>query len=304
MIKANGQKVKDNFAIISTMRPIKAIILDVDGILVGDKIGFNSPDPHPRVISKLKKIKEKGIPIFLCTAKPHYSVAKIIAGAGLDNLHITQGGGVVINPLKGVVIKKNLIDPDLVTRVIRTYVDNNTYIELYSLDDYFIQANQKSYLTQIHTHILQKKPSMVANLSDESTRHETVKLMPIAKNDKDKEILTTLFEPYRDLLTLSWGIHPIALPYLFGIVTAPGVSKKQAIEEVLKQENVDPGEILSVGDSLSDWQFMEPCGHVATVTNADEGLKKLLSSKKSDHSYIGGSVDENGILDIFNHFKV
>lgn len=302
MIKANGQKVKDNFAIISTMRPIKAIILDVDGILVGDKIGYNSPDPHPRVIGKLRKIKEKGVPIFLCTAKPHYSVEKIIKGANLDNLHITQGGGVIINPLKGHVLNKNLIDYELTTRIIKTYINNNTYIELYTLDNYFIQANQKSYLTQIHTHILQKKPSIVANLSDESTKHETVKLMPIAKNEEDKEILTKLFEPFRDQLTLSWGIHPIALPHLFGIVTALGVSKSQAIEMVLKQNNIGPDEILAVGDSLSDWQFMEPCGYAATVANGNEELKKLVQAKGINKSFIGKSVDDNGILDIFNHF--
>jgi len=43
------------------MNKIKAIILDVDGVIVGEKIGFNAPYPHLDVINKLKQIREKGI---------------------------------------------------------------------------------------------------------------------------------------------------------------------------------------------------------------------------------------------------
>ena len=59
------------------MANIKLIILDVDGVIVGEKIGFNSPNPHPEVISKLKSIHEQGIPIVLCTAKPHFAIKSI-----------------------------------------------------------------------------------------------------------------------------------------------------------------------------------------------------------------------------------
>lgn len=36
-----------------------------------------------------------------------------------------------------------------------------------------------------------------------------------------------MFEDLDTGLTLSWGIHPIANPLKFGIITAPGISKKQ-----------------------------------------------------------------------------
>jgi len=43
------------------MNKIKAIILDVDGVIVGDKAGYNAPYPPPEVINKLKQIREKGV---------------------------------------------------------------------------------------------------------------------------------------------------------------------------------------------------------------------------------------------------
>ena len=72
---------------------IKAVILDVDGVIVGEKIGYNSPDPHPGVVAKMQQLRDRGIKIVLCTAKPHFAIRGIIKSANLDNPHITDGGG-------------------------------------------------------------------------------------------------------------------------------------------------------------------------------------------------------------------
>jgi hypothetical protein len=50
---------------------------------------------------------------------------------------------------------------------------------------------------------------------------------------------------------------------------------------------------------------MELCGYVATVGNSNSDLKKLVVSKGPDHGYVTDtSVDENGILDIFDHYRL
>jgi len=283
---------------------IKAIILDVDGVIVGEKIGFNSPYPHPDVINRLKLIRQKGISISLCTAKPHYSIQKIIDEAGLNNLHITNGGGVVIDPIDNIILKKHVIDKELSKKVIKHYLDNNVYTEFYSVDEYFIQERQKNQLTKTHIHILQRDPHIVTSLVDEARNQDIVKIMPIAKNKEDKKRLIELFEPFKNELTLSWGIHPIALPHVFGIITAKGISKKQAALEIANSIKVNPEEMLGVGDSTSDWQFIESCGYGGAMGNASEELKQLVSAKGKDKSFIGKSVDENGILDIFDYFQL
>src|SRR3989344_4285564 len=113
---------------------IKAIILDVDGVIVGEKIGFNSPFPHPEVIKRLKSIRQKGIPISLCTAKPHYAIHKIIENAELNNLHITNGGGVIIDPIDNFIFKKHTINPLDAVKVIEKYLSNEIYTEFYSVE--------------------------------------------------------------------------------------------------------------------------------------------------------------------------
>ena len=281
---------------------IKGIILDVDGVIVGEKIGFNSPWPHPNVIGKLKKIRSKGIPISLCTAKPHFSIDKIIKDAGLNNYHIADGGEVIINPIENEIVEKHLLDSRITAEVINAYLKHNVYVEFYTVDNYVIQKNQVSEITRGHAHVLQKKARIVNNLKSEVLKSEVTKLMPIAKDENDKKKITKIFEPFKNNLTLSWGVHPVILPLQFGIITAPGISKKQGAVAISKNIDVSFENILGIGDSTSDWQFIELCKYGGAMGNAKQELKDLVLSKGKDFSRIGPSVDQNGIIEILDFF--
>ena len=285
------------------MKNVKGIILDVDGVIVGEKIGFNSPNPHIDVIEKLKEIRNEGIPISLCTAKPHFSINKIINDAGLDNYHIADGGSVIINPINNTIVKKHVIDKQDVKHILDMCLSNNIYTEIYTVDNYFIQKNQMCDITQKHIHILQDNPVIVENLSEESLKLEVTKIMPIALDENDQIRVTKLFEETNTGLTLSWGIHPVANPLKFGIITAPGISKKQGAIEISKNMGVPLENILAVGDSTSDWQFIDLCGYGAAMGNASEKLKQLVTTKKENHFYIGEDVDKNGIIEILEYFN-
>jgi len=281
---------------------VKGIILDVDGVIVGEEIGFNSPNPHPDVIKKLKEIRLKNIPIALCTAKPYFSIGEIISSAKLDNYHIADGGGVIINPIEGKVVEKHLIQSSVASEAIKAFIDNDVYIEFYTVDDYYIQQDQVSKITDQHKHILQQDAKVVKSLTKEALNSEMTKLMPIAKDEKDKERLNSIFKPFEGKLTLSWGVHPVALPLQFGIVTAPGISKKQGAISISKNFNVPFKDMLGVGDSTSDWQFIEMCKFGGAMGNAKQELKDLVMSKGDGFSFIGQSVDENGIIEILDFF--
>lgn len=283
---------------------VRAIILDIDGVIIGEKIGVNSPNPHPAVTQALRNIRTKGIFVSLCTAKPYFAILNIIEAAGLNNPHITEGGGVIIDPIDKVIVQKHVIDSSVASEVINVYLKNGVYTEFYTIDNYFIQKDQYSNITEKHVHILQKQPIIVESLSKETLSSEIVKVMPIAKDEADKERLIAIFKAFERRLTLSWGIHPVALPLQFGIITAPGISKEQGAHEVSKNLNISFEEILGVGDSTSDWQFMKLCSYAAAMGNASEELKRLVLSKGEKFSYIGPTVDENGILEIFKHFQL
>lgn len=281
---------------------IKGIILDIDGVIVGEKVGYNSPFPHEQILAKLRSIRRRGIPITLCTAKPHFSIDKIILHAGLNNFHITDGGAVIINPLTHEIIEEHNLDTGISVHVILELMANNVYTEFYTVNDYFVQKSQQNFITPQHIHILQKDPILVDDLASVANKHKITKIMPIALDVTDKSRVATILNKWDKLATISWGIHPVALPLQFGIVTAPGISKKESTISVAKLLGIKLVDYLGVGDSLSDWQFIKICGHGAAMGNANEDLKQLVTTKGQSKWHIGGTVNENGIIDILDYF--
>lgn len=283
---------------------IKAIILDVDGVIIGEKIGFNSPYPNENVTTAMKTIQNSGIPISLCTAKPYFAIDKIIQDSDLDNVHITDGGGVIIDPIKNIVLKKNIIPTDSAISVIKALLDAGVYTEYYTVDDYFIQSSQFGEITGKHAHVIQSQPKQVESLIAEAQKSEITKIMPIAVDENDKPRVQQIFEPFKDNLIMSWGVHPVILPLQFGIITAPGISKRQGAIEIAQAISVPLENILGVGDSESDWQFMEQCGYVAVMGNAKDSFKQLAIAAKNDKCFIAPTVDVNGIIEVFKHFEL
>lgn len=283
---------------------IKAIILDVDGVIIGKKTGFNFPNPHPSVMKRLEQVKQKGISIALCTAKPQFSINTIIKKIGLDNYHIADGGAVIINPIQDKIVKKNLIESQLAKKIVEFFIKENTYTEIYTVYNYYIQESQISGITAKHIPILLKKPKIVNSLVEESVKSEITKIMLVAKNVEDKERIIKLLKPFERRINIYWGLHPSALPIQFGVLTGLGVSKKQGVIEISKNINIPLKNILGVGDATGDWQFIELCGYGGAMGNASKELKKLVLSKGKKYSFVGKPIDENGVLSILDNFSL
>ena len=282
---------------------ISGLILDVDGVLVGGKPGFNHPQPNTEVMETLKKLRKSGMVVSLCTGKGTFAIEEIVRSAALDNLHIGDGGAVVIDYLNNTVIDQHILKTAQVVELLDILLTTKTYVELYTKDGYYIQKEMVSDITTKHTPILQKEPQVVDSLTTVVPMLEIVKIMPVAKDEADKQRIITLFKPFEKNLTLQWGVHPTALPYLFGIVTEKGISKEQAARVISNYTGIYLTEILGIGDGLSDWGFMEICGYAGAMGNASDALKDKVRTKGSS-GYVGASVDENGILDILHHFEV
>ena len=282
---------------------IQALLLDIDGVMVGEKIGFNSPYPHPDVTNRLAAIRAKGIPVILCTAKPHYSIMPIIEAAHLANPHITYAGGVIIDPLGNDILESHPLPKHIVAPVISAFLSRGLYTELYTLNEYYILRTQKNDLTRVHTHILQQEPVLADSLEAIAETQDIFKIMPIVPDESGMPIVEDALSPFKEFLEITWSVHPIAMPHQFCGVAEKGISKRQAAITILSRLSIRPDDVLGIGDSTSDWKFMELCGYVATLENGQDPLKKLVTAK-GDSGFTGGHVDENGILTVFDHFNL
>ncbi|PIZ67715.1 hypothetical protein CO165_03930 [Candidatus Roizmanbacteria bacterium CG_4_9_14_3_um_filter_33_18] len=283
------------------MNKIKTIILDVDGVIVGDKAGFNAPYPPTEVINKLKQIREKGIYVILCSAKPYFSVKKIVDDAHLNNIQTALAGAILIDPTNIQVIKKHVINNNIAVDLTKKFLNNNIYIEIYTTEKYYIQKTQKNEITKLHNFTLSFEPIMVDSLIDQVKKSEIVKILPVTKTDREQKIVQKIFSDYNSKLMIGWSTHPAIKGYFFGNITTSGISKKQSVLEIVEMYKIKTKEMLGVGDSLTDWDFIEVCGFAGAMGNATDDLKKLVLTK-GKNGFIGKSVNENGILDILKYF--
>lgn len=281
---------------------IKGVILDVDGVLVGDKEGYNWPSPHLDVIKALQSLRAQGFVISLCTGKGTFAIREIVERAHLDNLHIGDGGAVIIDFLNKQIIEKHTIPSSVAKKILQIYHDEGIYLELYTTEGYFVEKASVCEITEKHSAILYRKPTIVDSFDDIVSTLEIVKIMPVAIDEVQKKNVTQKFSEYMQQLTLQWGVHPTALPLQFGIITLQGISKSHAAQIISQTTGVSLTQMLGIGDGLSDWGFMELCGYAGAMGNASKELKELVNGR--DTGYIGRSVNENGVLDIMKHFNI
>lgn len=283
---------------------IKAIILDIDGVIVGDKEGINFPLPHQKVIEKFKDLHAKGMPIVMCTTKIGSSIGDIARKAKLSNPHITDGGSLIINFLNNTIIRKHVIDKEIVKKFTTICLKNDVYIELFTPNDYYLQKSQVADFTDKRSQVIQLEPTIVNSLLEVAGSKDIIKIINFIKDDKDKPKVEEIVRQFGDRITFIWSYNAFLAPVRPSIVTALNISKAEAAKEVVQYLKLSFDEILGIGDSASDWNFMELCKYVATLENGDDKIKELVKTKGEENYFIAPHVNDNGMLDILKHFSI
>lgn len=281
---------------------VKMVVLDVDGVIVGHKIGVNFPYPSKKVIAALKKVRQKEIPVVLCSGKFYHAIEPIILKADLKNSHIVSSGSMIVDPLGSKMTRAFSLEKSIVSDIVKTFLENNIYIEAFDQEDYFMQKNQINDFTPRRIRILQKNPVVVDSLLDEVSQKEIIRLAPIVMNKQEKEKADNLLKPFLDKINFVWTLNPSTGAIEYGLATSKVASKALAITEMAKSLGILLDNALGVGDTLGDWEFMKLCAYTATMEDATEDLKDLVKTKGEGKYLIAPSVDNDGILKIFDYF--
>ena len=184
------------------MAMVKLIVLDVDGVIVGHKIGVNFPYPNEKVISALKEIRQSGIPIVLCSGKYHQAIEPIIFKAGLNNPHITDAGSLILDPIADKIIHAYTLDKKVASEIINICLQNGIHIEAYSTENFYMQKDQTSDKLKRRLKILQHNPIIVDSLIESINQQDIIKLLPVVTSVQEKEKLENLLKPFSDKVNL------------------------------------------------------------------------------------------------------
>ncbi len=281
---------------------IKAVVLDIDGVVVGSKDGYNFPHPSKKVISALQQIHNSGIPVSFITGKPTITAIQNIKAVGIDNAHIADGGGTIINPVKNEIISVSQVRYEVLKELFELLPDAS-YVNPFSPEKYFLLKDIKNDFTDLYSRFLDHEPVLVDSLIDAVKDECITKINIFSFDETEKKKITEAVKKLSDKIDYNWTTNPHITPVQVMVVTSKGVSKQTGVKKLAGFLGISTSDVLGVGDTLHDWDFIQICGYKAAMGNAMQDLKDQINLE-DEKQIIGGHIDDDGLIDIFRHFKL
>lgn len=277
-------------------KEIKQLILDVDGVILGSNTEVNFPYPSKRVVEKIQQVTKRGVKISLCTGKPSFAVKILMEHIPLDTFHVSDGGAVIFNPFTHEYLEKNIIDPAVVNSILNIPIKMLESWQVYTLDSKYIDESKFNPKTVEDARIM---PWIgTADLVRETEDKEVTKLELLYPPEVEENLHREL-DKFTDSIDVQWTHTPLLLPNMITIITCKNINKKASVKHLLGHIKVGRDEVLAVGDTMSDWKFMEGSGRVATLANASAEMQSLVLE---NGGFVGRHVNEDGLLDILEYY--
>ncbi len=242
----------------------KIILCDIDGTLL-------SNNKNGKISKKLRDtiIKARhNITVGIASGRHLDGVTGIFSELGLSKPCIINGGAQIVNPVtRKIMWEKPILPKDLknITNLLNKTSDKIWVVDNNKEKLYSKNLSIKKPISFFIPKIQEKKADiLIRNLS----RYHTLSLNKVVAYHKGM----------------------IALH-----ITHAGASKKHAALKLAEFLNVNRSEMIGVGDGYNDFPLFKGVGLKIAVGNAVPELK-------SRADYVTGSVDDDGVADVFGKF--
>ncbi len=248
------------------MKTYKALITDVDGTLIPNKFDGRLSS---RVVETVKKAKEK-IHIGLATSRHPKDIFHLTNELTLFGPSIVYGGAQIIDLATKTTLWEQTIEPSDAKEILR--IAQKMHIE-------FISNDSGERIRVIHdTSYFPKRP------------------LSFWGHGLDKETLDAFHQAIKHLNNT--GLHIIP-SWQRGkvdfLITHTKATKQHAIVQVAELLQIDPSDMIGVGDGANDLPLLMACGLKIAMGNAVPELKDIAD-------YVAPSVEDDGLADVLEKF--
>lgn len=254
---------------------IKAIALDMDGTMLNE---------DNQVTATLKEylpvLKQKGLLSFIATGRTLWEVKDILqGGVQVDGIVTANGMGVFVGEQQLI---QHSLSSELVDELVQRARSKQIYYEVHPADRGPIAlAQDEAYFT---SHILEPRPdtieesewiSRVQAMQGEIEWRDSLDGYNVAKIyffSRDREQMT---EWERELAELQQHTAFATFPsseHNVEIMVA-NVSKATGVQYLLDHFQLEPADVLAVGDSENDLPLFRFVGHAVAMSNATFKVK-------------------------------
>jgi len=275
----------------------KIVFLDVDGTLVNDNgvIPFSAEEA-------VKKAREKGNEIFLCTGRSLAEIYQHILDIGFDGI-IAAGGGYV--EYKNNVIFHETIDNNYLIEAVEFFEKNDI--------DFYLESNQGLYASN---HMKKNLREIIDNYPVKSQKERDemdlgfghffdalIENQYKTLRDVNKIVFLgskTPFDEIKNLFESKFTLHYMTVPIFGengGELSIKGISKSSSIKLLLEHLGANREDTLAYGDGMNDYDMLLFANIGIAMGNAKEALKKIADDITETH-------DDNGIYNSFKKYAL
>jgi HAD superfamily hydrolase (TIGR01484 family) len=222
------------------MGKYKLVALDMDGTLLNEEKLISMPN-RKAILDAL----EVGVAVMFSTGRGIQSAMPYVEELGLQTPIVTVNGSEVWKA-PGELLKRNILDTDLVRRLHEIAVKYNTWWWAYAVEGIF---NTEKWAEDI----------------------ESLEWLKFGYYTEDLAVLTEIRSTVE-----AWGELEITNSHPCNIELNPkGISKASGMEEVCKMLGIHMSEVIAMGDSENDISMIREAGLGVAMGNAQDAVKLI-----------------------------
>ena len=260
----------------------KLIAVDMDGTLLTD-----NKEITPSTLKGINNLIKDNKIFCISTGRPFYGVKPYLDIIEGDIPLILYNGAIVtFSKTKKVLLSCNLTS-DQSTKILDII---NKY------DGTFIfWSDEKLYVNKINDYTtkyfgISKAEPILLNEKIIIPHGNITKIIWFDENEKLVEYQKTVLKDFNDVNFFT--SQPVFLEFV-----SQGISKAKAMEVIGNYYNINPSEMIAVGDGCNDIPMLEYAGLGVAMANASDDVK-------DNADYITLSNEEDGVLKVINEFML
>lgn len=266
------------------MRPIKCVVLDLDGTLLNTAQTISS-----RNLRAIETCHAQGISVVIATARPPRAVRHLLVSDALHGFVIYFDGALTVDESHGTIYD---------------HIDIPASVSAGITDMVLAQQPQSiiSYEVQDAWYCADPIPSSryaELGMRSDDPVPRAVGCPFIQTLSPTKLLISGFPEWQRIAVAFDAQVDVRATPDGSLVQVMPRmVSKDRALQRVLERMNIEPGDTMVFGDGINDWGLFELCGFSVAMANAIDALKRRAHYITASHENDGVAIalEDLGII--------
>jgi hypothetical protein len=263
------------------------LVIDLDGTLVDARGKISAMDKKA-----IAAARAHGVTVALSTGRVITSSRGFIDELDLRGLSIFFDGALLFDLDRNLPVDSTPVKPDLLKTIVDYTRKNEVYLELYSIDRYFVE--EINWADKIHREFFGIAGTL-ADFDDVIKRETILKCELMVHNDADEAKAQQFLGHFAARLRGSVARTPAYPDVRFINVVDLAVSKGAALEKLAAHLGIALERVMAIGDGSNDVPLLEKAGLAVAMGNARDELKAV-----ADHVTL--NIDNAGVAAAIERF--